>query len=190
MIKVYLYGHLAKKFGKLHYLTIRTPAEAIRALEANFKGFKQAILDKKIAGYKVIVDKQDRSTKDELTYPVSNELKFIPIIQGSGGNGVLNIVLGIVLIVVAIVSFNYELISPGAALLLGAQGAMLIVAGVSAMLYKPPDMQTSKDVDQNKGTYFNGPTGMTRQGNPIPLAYGKVMVGSLTVHASISTVEQ
>ena len=189
MIKVRLYGHLAKKFGKLHYLTIRTPAEAIRALEANFKGFKQAILDKKIAGYKVIVDKQDRSTKDELTYPVSNELKFIPIIQGSGGS-TFNIVLGIVLIVVAIVSFNYELIGAGTALLLGAQGAMLIVAGVSAMLYKPPDMQTSKDVDQNKGTYFNGPTGMTRQGNPIPLAYGKVMVGSLTVHASISTVQQ
>ena len=45
MITVLLYGHLRKKFGKFHRFDIRTPAEAIRALVANFPGFQQHLIN-------------------------------------------------------------------------------------------------------------------------------------------------
>jgi predicted phage tail protein len=44
MITIKLYGHLGTQFGRIHKYAIRTPVEAVRALEANCRGFKKALL--------------------------------------------------------------------------------------------------------------------------------------------------
>jgi predicted phage tail protein len=186
MITVRLYGHLAKKFGRVHYLCIKSPAEAIRALEANYAGFKQAILDKGILGYKIIVDNQDRSSKEELYNPIDSELKIVPIVQGSGGNtNWVQVIIGIILIVVGF--FTYGATWQFVPYLLA--GSLNIYMGVTAVLYKPPAQQGRAEVDENRGFAFDGPQALTRAGNPIPLTYGRVLVGSLTVHAGITTMK-
>jgi len=183
MITVRLYGHLAKKFGRQHQLNIKNTLEAVRALEANFQGFKQAILDKTIYGYKIIIDKVDRSTKEQLDFPIVQELKIVPIIYGAGGNiDWVRVIIGIILIVIGYFTYG----STWEAAFYYLSGAMNIYMGVTAVLYKPPDMRRA-EIDENKGTYFDGAQGRIRQGNPIPLAYGRVLVGSLTVQAGIST---
>jgi predicted phage tail protein len=70
--------------------------------------------------------------------------------------------------------------------------ASMALNGVSALLYKPPNMNnnlTAAEVEQNKGFYFNGPINLSKQGSPVPLAYGKVMTGSVIIHAGVTTVE-
>ena len=44
MKRVVLRGELARKFGRVHHFDLNTPAEAIRALCANFEGFQQTLL--------------------------------------------------------------------------------------------------------------------------------------------------
>lgn len=187
MIKIRLYGHLGKQFGKLHHYAIRTPIEAMRALEANCPGFKLSILKKDVLGYKIIVDGQDRSTKEALAYPADIEIKFIPIVAGKG-SGWTNIIIGVVLIVVGFFTYG----STWNAVPFYFAGAMQIYTGVTLLLYKPPNAQLQEAVlaEKNPNRYFNGPSGIGTQGHPIPVAYGKVLAGYTVVHGLISTVER
>ena len=229
MINVRLYGHLGKLFGRLHTLSIKTPVEAVRAMQANFPGFRKALQDNRIAGYKIIIDTKDRSTNEALLRPANNEIKIVPIVKGAGNNnGLTQIVLAIVIVVVA--SYMPELLGAGGGAGGGAAGAeagaatgataagssaatsnallsaktiaslqsamysmaaSLAMGGISAMLYKAPqnNLQTASEVEQMKGSYFNGPINMSTQGSPVPLAYGKVITGSVIVHAGVTTTE-
>lgn len=230
MINVRLYGHLGKLFGRLHTLSIKTPVEAVRAMQANFPGFRKALQDNRIAGYKIIIDTKDRSNTESLIRPANNEIKIVPIVKGAGNNnGLTQIILAIVIVVVAI--YMPEIVAAmgdsgaaggtagggGAATgatvagtststsnaLLSAKtiaslqaamynmAAALAMGGISAMLYKAPqnNLQTASEVEQMKGSYFNGPINMSTQGSPVPLAYGKVITGSVIVHAGITTTE-
>lgn len=230
MINVRLYGHLGKLFGRLHTLSIKTPVEAVRAMQANFPGFRKALQDNRIAGYKIIIDTKDRSNTESLIRPANNEIKIVPIVKGAGNNnGLTQIILAIVIVVVAI--YMPEIVAAmgdsgaaggtagggGAATgatvagtststsnaLLSAKtiaslqaamynmAAALAMGGISAMLYKAPqnNLQTASEVEQMKGSYFNGPINMSTQGSPVPLAYGKVITGSVIVHAGVTTTE-
>ena len=198
MITIRLYGHLGKKFGRLHRLAVKSPIEAIKALEANFKGFKLALLDKNIMGYKIICDKQDRSKPELLQYPVDNELKIIPVIHGKG-NGWANIIIAVVIIIIEVILQQYEWMPGTWQAYLATEGATAVymfaasqmMIGISALLYKPPKPKTmSAENAELKSAYqFNGPPKLSRQGTPVPLAYGKVLIGSVVVHGSITTVE-
>ena len=231
MINVRLYGHLGKLFGRLHTLSIKTPVEAVRAMQANFPGFRKALQDNRIAGYKIIIDTKDRSNTESLIRPANNEIKIVPIVKGAGNNnGLTQIILAIVIVVVAIympeivkamgdsgaaggtagggggaatgttvagtsTSTSNALLS--AKTIASLQSAMysmaasLAMSGISAMLYKAPqnNLQTASEVEQKKGSYFNGPINMSTQGSPVPLAYGKVITGSVIVHAGVTTTE-
>ena len=198
MITIKLYGHLGKQYGRLHNYAVRSPIEAIKALEANYKGFKQALLNEATAGYKIIVDGQDRSYKEELAYPADTEIKIVPILKGSGNNWA-SIIIGIVLIVVAwwnpygwgTLACGVGELAVGEAVIgaMYAIGVSLIISGVSGLLIKPPELQDAQYAEQNGGKYFNGAANLSRAGSPVPIAYGKIIVGSVVVHAAINTAE-
>jgi len=205
MINVRLYGHLGKLFGRTHSLAVKTPTEAVRALQANYSGFRAALHDKGVAGYKIIIDSKDKSSAEYLGREASQEIKLVPVLKGAGGNnsGILYIVLAVVIAVVAWYALPALFGTGGTfagTMSAGTMGAIqsgmyqmaasLALSGISAMLYSPPDLQTATQVEQNKGYYFNGPSNLSRQGSPVPLAYGKVVAGSVTIHAAISTTEE
>lgn len=190
-----LYGHLGKKFGKLHKYDVRTPAEAIRALCANFPDFKQHMLQHSSPGYNVISGTEDCvETYEKLHYPVTNTIKIIPIIAGAGGSWG-NIILGAALIAVAWWNpMGWGVIANSSAGLLAGElaisamtyvGAALILTGVSQLLFSPPKISTAAEVEQNASAYFNGPQNVSVQGNPVPLIYGRLLVGSQIVSAEL-----
>lgn len=219
MKTVKLYGHLGKQFGKIHKYDVRTPAEAIRALRANYKDFDKAILNEKYAGYKVIVGNENRSATEQLYYPADDTIKIVPIVLGAGGGGGNwgMIALGVVLIAAAIITFQYEFIPAGAAVAGGtgtaavaaegatislaayssvaayaAQaalvvGASLVMSGISNLLYSPTTPAARDAENQITSTYFNGAVNLTTQGNPVPLAYGQLRVGSQVISAGLLT---
>jgi predicted phage tail protein len=182
MITVLLYGHLAKKFGKRHEYDIRTPRDAIAALRANYKDFAATVVGEKIPGYRVIVDSEARDI-DGLKHPAQKTIKIVPVVSGAG-RGVGQAIAGIALIVA---SFYL----PGAwAVFARSVGTSLTLGGVSQMLTKPPESPGTPETADRKQSYgFDGAVNTTAQGNPVPLCYGKMIVGSQVISAGLEAVD-
>lgn len=219
MRTIKLYGHLGKKFGKIHKIDVKTPAEAIRAFKANFPEFESHVIKHSQPGYKIIVGTENRSDPEMLQYPADNDIKIIPVIQGSGGNWGM-IIVGVVLIAAAVAmpyaaaaiaqsgSFfaaaggsitaaasaasTLTTVAGMASTALMTVGTALTLGGVANLLFAPStpsaSAMDSNPQDQISSTHFNGAINLAQQGNPVPIAYGRVRVGSQVVSAGIITV--
>lgn len=189
MLVVYLYGHLAKAYGKRHELAVKSPAEAIRAFSANYKDFRQKVIDG--GGYRVLAGKEDRA--DNIHLPTSKSIKIIPVVQGSGGLG--KIVLGAALIAASFYLPGTTFLSASSAFSFSASaiassiGWSLVLGGVSQLLFSPPSAKGSdSERPENRPSYnFNGAVNTTGQGNPVGLAYGRLRVGSQLISAGTET---
>jgi len=189
MLVVYLYGHLGKAYGKRHLLDVKSPAEAIRAFSANYKDFKQRVIDG--GGYRILAGKEDRA--DDIHLPTSKSIKIIPVVQGSGGLG--KIVLGAALIAASFYLPGttylsaYSAASYSASAIASSVGFSLLLGGVSQLLFSPPKIESGEgERPDNKPSYnFNGAVNTSGQGNPISLAYGRLRVGSQLISAGTET---
>ena len=65
-------------------------------------------------------------------------------------------------------------------------GAALILGGVVELLSPRPKKDDKADTNS---FYFDGPTNTEQQGSPVPLIYGRMLVGSHPISASISVDE-
>jgi predicted phage tail protein len=186
MVTVLLYGHLAQQFGKTHLLDINSPAEAIRALCANYKTFRQSLILDGQAAYRVLVGNQDRADSVALPCGESKTIKIIPVIAGSSGIG--KIFLG-----AALIAASFYLPGAGAAGLsissvASSVGVSMLLGGISSLLFAPPKPQGSSERPENKPSYnFNGPINTTQQGNCVPICYGRLRVGSQVISAGTET---
>jgi predicted phage tail protein len=197
VIKVY--GKLAKHLGQRSFkAAVKTPAEAIRFLLANFPDLRGVLSE---GDYKVTVGRNQLDLVDHperLHFPVASQepIRIVPVIAGAEG-------VGQILAGVALVAFSL-LFAPGAALAgglftLGPQavsigvgiGASLILGGVAQMLTPTPTIQqgTDGDNDPRKSYSFSGIQNVSRQGVPVPIIYGEVFTGSIVVSAGINTEE-
>lgn len=201
MKTIKLYGHLGKRFGRVHRYDVRTPADAVKALMANFPDFKTHLLKHNEPGYRVLVGKENRSSGTELHFPADNStISIVPAVAGRGDFG--KIIIGAALITLAIYApdLGMSMIESGFsqgvvdAAMLGAQiaggvGISLALGGISNLLFKPPKAK-ARDAEEQKGSInFNGPLNLNTQGNPVPLAYGQVMIGSQVIYARIKTTK-
>lgn len=188
MKTIKLYGELGKKFGRIHKFAVRSPAEAVRALCVNFKGFEEYLFnsDKRNVGYKVYSDETNIG-EEELKNPSSKIIKFVPTILGAGSS-TTKIVLGAVLVVAGI-AINY--FSAGSLSWLGTPliqvGIGLIAGGVVQALTPVPKAPEPPEQPDNKPSYnFNGPVNTSAQGQPVPICYGRLIVGGAVISAGIS----
>lgn len=199
---VILHGELAKKYGARHELDIATPGEAIRAFCANYPDFQQFVGDSESrnVGYKVIVDKELMPDIAGLHLPFSQIVRIVPVIGGakSAWGGIL---IGALLIAGAIFFAPAVVGALGATQGLGAAafgvgsftvsygqialfGATLILGGVSQLLSPHPKATAG---GANTASYlFNGAVNTTAQGYPVPVGYGRMIVGSAVISAGVT----
>ena len=53
------------------------------------------------------------------------------------------------------------------------------VSGISALLYGPGSEDSSKEIAKNDPSYnFNGAVNTTKEGHPVPIGYGTLLIGS------------
>ena len=107
---VKVYGALRERLGGqgTFELDVKTPAEAIRALCANFEGLAAWFVNSGDEGiaYKVFVGKDPvyEDSLERLNYPWSDKevFKISPVMVGAGGNrGIIGIIIGAALITLA-----------------------------------------------------------------------------------------
>lgn len=185
-----LYGKLGAKFGRVHRLAVSSAAEAVHALSMQLVGFEAYLTQSKDRneGYAVFYGKENLA-EDQLQNPHGmRDIRIAPVVIGAKNSGWLNIVLGIVLVVAGIFVTD---MSFGSAGVLGAamvnMGVALIVGGVVQLLTPAPRGKAAKDRAENQASYtFNGPVNTQAQGNPVPVLYGELIVGSAVLSAGIS----
>jgi predicted phage tail protein len=176
--QVRLYGVLGQKFGKVHYLSISTPAEAVRALCATIEGFKAFLLTQASYGYKIIVDRAMRLV-EALGDPFGKTevVKIVPIVGGAKKGG-LGVILGAIIYAVS----AYYGFTPGMQLGMG-----MMVGGVIQLLSPQRRGGGEAKTDNGAPNYaFDGPVNTTQQGLPVPLVYGRVITGSAVISAGLT----
>ena len=197
--KVKLYGDLAEVTGHKEFdVAVNSTAQAVSFLINNFPNLESHMSNRY---YKVLVDEQEID-EQEIHFPIGqSEIKFVPVIQGAGGN-LGKILLGGALIAVsmgAFGAFGAGAISFGAsgggfaAASLGAKaafgiGASLVLSGVSGMLFPVPKMpEFSSEQDPRLSFSFSGTQQTSRAGTPVPLVYGEIITGSVVISGGIDT---
>lgn len=192
--KVKLYGELAKIVGhKELEAKVDNISQSIRFLTSNFPKTERYIAN---TNFKVLVGDYQISEK-ELEDPIGKQdLHFVPVITGAGGEGGLGRVLtGAALIgasfipglqAAAIGTFGGAPIAVST--VTGTLGVGLALQGVAEMLTplpKTPDF--SSEEDPRLSFNFSGTQNTSRAGTPVPIVYGEIFTGSVVISAGVDT---
>lgn len=181
MKTIKVYGQLAKELGqRVFRAEVESAAEAVRFLISNFPHLERHMADQH---YRVSTGRHIL-TQNELHYPAGSTdvISFTPVIVGSGTAG--RIIAGILLIAVSFIPGIGLTLAP---VLLG-MGASLVLGGVAELISPVPNTDLNQKDPKSISYSFSGIQNTSRSGLPIPIIYGEVVVGSITVSAG-TTVE-
>jgi len=215
--EIKLYGKLAKFVGQRSFqAAVSNAAEAVRFLLANFPGLEQHMADQH---YKVLVGDWSLRLDEIHNPAGQQVIKIVPVVGGAGGGGTGSILAGIGLIAAAIVlgpaaggflglgaglggatgagaAVSLGLVGGGFASAIGFMGAALVLGGVAQMIAPTPSTAsvnsvggTSGSSDPRESYSFNGVQNTSRQGVPVPIIFGEVICGSITVSAGIDVAQ-
>ena len=210
---VKVYGALRKFLGgRCRFeFEVDTPAQALKALCVNFPGLDKWFMDREAegTGFRVTVGR-DRITQDSpegLILPWSEREAFsiTPVICGAG-EGAGQIFAGIGLIAISFLLPGAGLF--GATSLFGATaatagtagvlttigtaisgiGASLVLGGVAQMISPQTSMgglTSGREAARLESFTFSGIVNTSKQGLPVPVAYGRVFVGSAVLSSGL-----
>ena len=177
-----LYGQL-RQFGRIYHLAVHSPAEAIKALCVQIPGLERFISNAKSRGmeFAVFRGKNNIGAK-ELGYQGKGDIIIAPVIVGSKRSGVLQTVIGAVLIAASFFTFW----APPVSAALFASGVGMVAGGVIQMLSPQAGGLKISAAPENTPSYaFGAARNTTASGNPVPLCYGKRRVGGAIISAAI-----
>lgn len=175
-------------------MDVRSPAEAIRALCANFPDFAGFVSSshERNVGYRVLSNR-DAIGLDHLHDPAGQTIKIVPVITGAGGNSPLaSILIGAAIIAAAFVTGGVSLVAGQGLVFSGLIGQVAFGIGVSlalggvAQLLAPPPPSSTPNEGVNPSYVFDGAVNTTAQGQPVPIGYGRMIVGSAVISAGLS----
>ena len=184
MVNVRFYGSL-KQFGSEFRLDCKTPAEVVQSLTSQIPKLRQFIqqglftvrVGREYLDNRYLEQGLNQHLKDDST------VHFTPVLKGSKKAGLFQTIVGAVMVVVG----AFTSWAGGAALIAGGIG--LMAGGVAQMLTKMPSMSTGKDAERKQSTSFSNLSNMAAQGRPMPLAYGRIRVGSLIISQGVETMD-
>lgn len=184
MVNVRFYGSL-KQFGSEFRLDCKTPAEVVQALTSQIPKLRQFIqqglftvrVGREYLDNRYLEQGLNQHLKDDST------VHFTPVLKGSKKAGLFQTIVGAVMVVVG----AFTSWAGGAALIAGGIG--LMAGGVAQMLTKMPSMSTGRDAEKKQSTSFSNLSNMAAQGRPMPIAYGRIRVGSLIISQGVETMD-
>ncbi|AZF05602.1 Phage tail assembly protein I [Pseudomonas sp. R5-89-07] len=168
-------------------MAVRSPAEAIKALCVQIPGFERFLSNAKSRGLEFAVFRGKKNIgENELCYRGSGEIRIVPVITGSKRAGLLQTIVGAVMIVVGVILIATPFGAP-----LIAAGIGLVAGGVIQMLSpQAGGLKTSAAPENTPGYAFGSAKNTTASGNPVPLCYGKRRVGGAIISAAIYAEDQ
>ncbi|MBA1301352.1 tail assembly protein [Pseudomonas sp. MF6772] len=178
MTTIKLSGSLAQKFGRLHRRQVASGDtwEVFRALKATIEGFEAEIRRLDRLGLRFAIFRNRKNVgADEFGMGGAREIRIVPVIEGSKRGGILQIVLGVVLIAASY--FGAPTAPAGIALLAGGVIQMLSPQAAGLKQSASPENMPSYAFGSAKNT--------TASGNPVPICIGERRWGGAIISASI-----
>ena len=204
---VKVYGALRKRLGQCRFeFDVATPAQAIKALCVNFPGLDKWLIDSEQdgVGYRVAVSKEKATEENfaPLLMPFSDHEVFsiTPVVAGAG-RGAGQILLGAALITAAV------FLAPAAAagggfftagatgttlstmgyvsLAVGNLGISLVLGGIAQAISPQPKPSSLDESVQLESFTFSNVVNTSRQGMALPIAYGRLFVGSAVLSSGL-----
>ncbi|BDF77886.1 hypothetical protein [Pyramidobacter piscolens] len=187
---VVLHGYLRKRFGRQYKLDVDSPAEVVRALGVQVKGFLSAI---RYGEFRVLRGSYALG-EAELGLPLDKEREFhiVPVASGSKRGGLLKVILGVALIGIgfavmggAAAAGSATMMSLGKTLL--TFGAGMFFNGLGQMLSPTPEIDPSHEGPATRQSHvFGGTQNLTEEGNIVPVVYGVTWSGSVVTSAGMN----
>jgi len=212
-----LLGDLGERYGAEHvYQNLRTPADAIKLLCINYPEFQDELLSahEKGIGYRVLQAGVDLTLND-LRLPIGqNDLILAPVVSGADDNPFVQAIVGVALIGAAFFTGGATIGLLGLAKpvavssVLGTIGATMVLGSVTQMLSPQPDLggiggvstrgefQATRPESVNRGAdgqqsyAYLGAQNTVGVGATIPVAYGKVLIGSHVISADVDVADE
>jgi len=176
LIKISLEGSLKEKYGSPFHMAINSPAEAIRALCSQLKGFR----DEFNAGNFQVFRENDGAKEvingKNCDVGISNdEIIISPMIAGRGGS----------------ISFGGASFTPLDLIAPLVTIPLKIAQDIIEPYFKvaTPGYDKRTPANQRSSFIFNGPANVSAQGIAIPLVYGLMRTGSRVISQGIISEE-
>jgi predicted phage tail protein len=193
MTKVVLYGNLREKYGESFTVYIHSAAEAFVALGEQLPGFYKDIYE----GSWCIRRGDTFLSQECLSIGMGEEdLHIMPSAVGAKSEWI-PIIIGVALMVVATPAGGSILgILKGGVELTAMQsiafgaGVAMTLGGVSQMLFAPTLSGPEGEREENgvrKNGIFSGDWNLSKEGQVIPIIYGRMRVGSQVVQNALRT---
>ena len=163
---VNLHGKIAEKFGARWELEVDSIVEALRAIDANTGNFFDYLSENRQENktFSFILDgcSQKMERKEELLTPIPKQCREFHIIPNAEGATGLEV-------------FFVNLI-------------IAVAAGfIMRALFKPPKPEEEK---RSKSFLFGGAENVAAQAIPVPIGYGRLLVGSVTVSSTMRHIDR
>ena len=194
MTHVKLMGELGEKFGSEWHMNVKNFRDIFKLIECQTDGFKKYILDCAEKGIDFTVLNGEDLIEDGLDIalaPVKDTVIITPVASGAGSSDVVKIILGVILIFFGyqyISQFLPEVVTTGAeagkyemlhqTVRIGIQalGVGLAMSGVTGLM--TPDSPS----EAGDSYLFNGPQNNVKEGVPVPICYGQLIVGGAVMN--------
>jgi predicted phage tail protein len=191
-VEVLLEGAMGEEFGRKWNLVVNSPREALQVINANKPWVPVWIRDniKKYSHYRVLVTYEDgrEEALDKDDYPLLRKMKrirFVPLIKGASSAG--RIIAGIVLVILSFfVPATWGAAGAALSSAMMSVGASLVIGGIIQQMNDPGKTDNAAERKDKTSFFFDGPVNTTTQGVPVPLIYGRCLVGSHAVSASLT----
>lgn len=189
---IHLVGSLGKAMGMTEWrLDVKSPAEAIRAININTRGALENYLrgPAKNKLYRIAVQKRDNvlSVDEHHNRSGRSTIYIMPTIKGRD-SGTGKTIAGIALLVLA---FYFPPAAGASKFIMAlyasqvAYGIALVLGGMAQML-TPTPQGPSVDPNQAQSTSFPGTAASVVQGGCIPVVYGRALVAPIPVSITVT----
>ena len=176
MVKIKLHGGLAKNFGEDFELNLSDPKYIVQAIDANHKGFKKEVMKMHKQGfhYAMIIDGKDISDCTDEDLSNCKKIDLVPIIVGSLWFLIPFIAAAAT---AAVIAAGWGIIATTLALVAISVASALLMAAL-APDGPDPVLSSSESRVLEQSYKFSNKANITRQGNALPIGYGRMIIGS------------
>jgi len=201
MQRVILLGDMGQRFGETWEMNVDYIRDIFKLIGCQREGFNQYLIDCHENGTNFTMQRGEEFVgEEELHLSVGNEDIIITPIPAGSKSGIGKILLAIAIVVAVIVipgamaaAASFGTVSAGSAMAAIAtstvgmmaisMAASLAMAGINQMMMPGPEM----DKETPDNYLFNGSSEHIKEGLPIPLCYGEMMVGGGVINQTLST---
>lgn len=172
MVQVYLYGRLGKIIGKHFNLHCSKLQDVLTAIECNTGKLRKYLSLNKKRFFGIFVDDEHVDWSEAANIDVRGKtVRILPIIMGGVGTTIVATILGVSLATATTGQL-------AAIFIIGGLINAALSFGISMLIQKMLAPDDPGNATSTNSFSFNGAENIAQQGIPVPVGYGRLIVGS------------